>query len=1068
MSRDPLSKISSFSLILIMVVLMIVGAALTPQLRVSYKPTPKQGQKFTVSISWQGASARVMEAQVVSPIEAVLSTVVGIDEVSSRSQEAKGNIYITLKDGVNIASKRFEISTLLRQISETLPEGVGYPQLSGGTINSGNVNESLLLSYRINADRELDQISEYINEGLIPSLREISNVTNARLTGYSSTYLDIEYNPQELARYGLDARDIATGVKDFLGRSSVVGDVDLETASGGRERITLLLQTERGGDLGDIPLGLFGGRMIFLRDVAQIKSKVRRAENYFRINGMNTISMNIYVDGEANVIAMSDIVQEEVQRLQEGIAEGYHITLTRDSADEIRAELSSLISRTLLALAILLLFVLIVSRSWRYLSIIAITLSANILISVILYYLLNVELHLFSLAGITVSFGIIIDTSIVMVDHYNYYRNRSVFTAILAALITTIGSLVIIFFMPDYIKDNLMDFAAVIIINLSVSLLISLFFVPALVDRMGVQRVQKSHGGGRRVVKFSRLYVKYISFTQRRKWIYITMLTLAFGLPIFLLPTALGEDTNRRGRSPKEEQPLEWYEELYNKTIGGDLYQQALKEPLEKALGGTLRLFSTTLNSRTYSQREKQTTLTVTSRLTEGNDGDGNGALLNEKMLEMDRFLATFDKIKRFETSVNGDSGSIKIEFADSIQKSSFPQMLEAEIISHAISIGGVDWSTYGVSERGFSNSLNLNRKSYSIELTGYNYQRLRNYASQVEALISENSRAEDVGIEDGQYSYRARVEKGIALDYDYEQVALWRVNLQSAHSALAELLNYEELGTYRDGVRNYDIDYHSSQRDRFDLWSLMNQYITVADRELRLSHIASVGVRNAKQSIEKRNQEYTVSIAYNFLGSYALADKFTNKTIDDANGMLPVGFMAKNRSWGWYNDSGEQYWLILLIVVIIFFMCSILFESLRQPLVIISLIPISFIGTFLTYYFTEIEFGTGGFASLVLLSGLVVNSAIYLINEYNSQVDSSASMRGDIELYVKAYNHKITPILLTVLSTALGLIPFLVDGTEENEFWFSFAVGSISGLAFSTVALILFMPILMRFNKDK
>ncbi|MFI3264954.1 MAG: efflux RND transporter permease subunit [Rikenellaceae bacterium] len=1063
MKKGFLDRISPFSLTLVMVVLMVIGVALMPSLRLSYNPTPKQGQKLTVSTTWKGASSEVMEAQVVSPIEATLSTVVGIDEISSTSSEEQGKVFITLKEGVNVASKRFEISTLLRQISESLPDGVSYPELTGGQANQGSVSEMLLLSYTVNADMELSQIAEYISEQMVSPLSEVKGVTNVWLTGSTTDYLDVEYDPQRLELYGLSARDIATSIRDFLGRSSIIGDVDLQRTATKKERITLLLQTQMGRDLGSAPITSVEGRMIYLRDVATIESRERSAERYFRINGMNTINLTIYIDGDENVISMSDKLLQEVERLKNGLDDGYYITLSQDKAEEIRTELFSLVSRTLLALIILLLFVLAASRSWRYLSIVAITLAANIFIAVIFYYLFNVELHLFSLAGITVSFGIIIDTSIVMVDHYNYYRNRTVFSAILAALITTIGSLVIIFFMPDYIKENLTDFASVIIINLGVSLIVSLLFVPALIDRMKMKPQKKNRGGSRRVVRWNRLYISYISFVQRRKWIYIILMILAFGLPVHLLPATLNK--TERGQEKREDK---WYETLYNKSIGSPLYQQTLKEPVEYSLGGALRLFSTTLDSRTFSRREQQTKLTITARLTEGNDGAGNGALLNVKMVEMDRFLSTFEKIQRFETSISGDSGRIVVEFADSIQKSSFPQQLESEVISRAISIGGVDWSTYGVSERGFSNSLNLDHKSYSIELTGYNFQRLRSYANELLELVSANQRASDASIESGRYSYYSRQERGLAMQYDGEKIALYQINLPAAHAALTEQLNEEQLGEYKSRDSRYEIDYHSSQRDRFDLWSLMNQYIKVGESQIRYSHIAAMSERNAKQTIDKRNQEYTISVAFNFLGSYTLADRFTNGVIDEMNARLPVGFVAKNRSWGWYKDSGEQYWLILLIIVIIFFMCSILFESLRQPLVIISLIPLSFIGTFFTYYFTKIPFGTGGFASLVLLSGLVVNSAIYLINEYNTQLKESRGRRS-IAIYAKAYNHKIIPILLTVLSTALGLIPFLMDSaTDNNSFWFSFAVGSISGLLFSVVALVFFMPILMNYKNTK
>ena len=132
-------------------------------------------------------------------------------------------------------------------------------------------------------------------------------------------------------------------------------------------------------------------------------------------------------------------------------------------------------------------------------------------------------------------------------------------------------------------------------------------------------------------------------------------------------------------------------------------------------------------------------------------------------------------------------------------------------------------------------------------------------------------------------------------------------------------------------------------------------------------------------------------------------------------------------------------------------------------------LIPVSFIGTFLTYYFSGVEFGTGGFASLVLLSGLTVNGGIYIINEYQNTCRRVGAKQADklMRLYVRAYNHKIIAVMLTILSTVLGLIPFFIDG-EEEAFWFSFAVGSAGGLLFSVIAIVFIMPIFMKYGSTK
>ena len=151
---------------------------------------------------------------------------------------------------------------------------------------------------------------------------------------------------------------------------------------------------------------------------------------------------------------------------------------------------------------------------------------------------------------------------------------------------------------------------------------------------------------------------------------------------------------------------------------------------------------------------------------------------------------------------------------------------------------------------------------------------------------------------------------------------------------------------------------------------------------------------------------------------------------------------------------------------MIIFFVCSILFESLGLPFAIISLIPVSFIGTFLTYWLTGVEFGTGGFASMVLLSGLTVNAGIYIVCEYRNQKDGCRSV-SPLKAYIRAYNHKIVAVFLTVTSTVLGLVPFFFDG-EKERFWFSFAVGSTGGLLFSVVALVAVMPIMMRIDTKR
>ena len=142
---------------------------------------------------------------------------------------------------------------------------------------------------------------------------------------------------------------------------------------------------------------------------------------------------------------------------------------------------------------------------------------------------------------------------------------------------------------------------------------------------------------------------------------------------------------------------------------------------------------------------------------------------------------------------------------------------------------------------------------------------------------------------------------------------------------------------------------------------------------------------REAKNVIPKKNQEYMLNVAFNVMGSYTYSSEYIDGVLKYFNKTLPVGYRCENTSYHRSINEKSNYWLLFLIVVIVFFICAIQFESVRQSLVIVSVIPVALIGSFLTFCFTEIPFGSGGFASLVLLIGIVVNSGIYILSQYNN-----------------------------------------------------------------------------------
>ena len=218
-----LERIPAFSLILIMAVLMVVGGALIPLLRISYHPSPEQGKRLTISFSWPGASQRVIEQEITSKVEGLVASVVGVEKTSSVSSQGNGSVTVVLKEKANVSAVRFEISSLLKQIAEKLPEGAGGLYLQGGNIGGGlRQNTRQVLSYIINADMDPANIKDYVERNIKPYLTQIDYVRDVSVGGAMPLYLDIEYNPIELQRYGLESNVIVSALQNFLGQRSIV------------------------------------------------------------------------------------------------------------------------------------------------------------------------------------------------------------------------------------------------------------------------------------------------------------------------------------------------------------------------------------------------------------------------------------------------------------------------------------------------------------------------------------------------------------------------------------------------------------------------------------------------------------------------------------------------------------------------------------------------------------------------------------------------------------------------------------------------------------------------------
>jgi len=1055
-------QISSFSIILVFTCLSLAGVFFIPLLPIKLSPSQTLPE-INVRFNMPNNSARIVEMEATSKLEAMLSRMKDVEQLESTSGNGTGEIKIRMNKHADMDMARFEVSTIIRQTWPLLPPETGYPVISVQRLDE-NANRPFM-SYTMNAPANPILIQQYTENQIKPRLAQIEGINRIDVSGAQPMEWQLTYDNVQLQQLSITPGELQNAIFNYL-QKTFLGIASIETNDDQNQWLRISIAPDANNqefDISNIQVKNSAGKLIFLNQLVTVTHAERRPLNYFRINGLNSIYLNITAEEFANQLDVSKKIKSLLTELAQTFPAGYEIHLSYDATDYIQKELNKVYFRSSLTLFILLLFVLFIYRNFRYLLMISISLAVNIAIALIWYYFLKLEIQLYSLAGITISLTLIIDNTIVMSDQIVQRHNMKAFVAILTATLTSIAALGIIFLLDEQIRLNLQDFAIVIIVNLSISLVVALFLVPALLEKLKIVKrtgkTMKRKGGKnipflrqlrghRKIVYFNRFYTRFCFFTYRWRVLMIIFIILAFGLPVFLLPDKI------------EKEEKNYWEELYMKTIGSTTYKEKIKPIVDKTLGGSLRLFVQKVYSGSYFTNREETTLSVFATLP-------NGATIeqmNQLIQQMERYISRYKEVKQFQTQIFGArQATISISFTNEALRSGFPYLLKSNVISKGLELGGGSWSVYGFGQ-GFSNDVRESVGSYRVEMYGFNYDELMFHAEKFKNLLLENRRIKDVFI-NFEFSWYKDDYIEFAFKLDKEQLA--RNNMlpielfASLRSTFGQQL-YAGQTVTQLGMEQ--IFLQSKQSKEYDIWSLLYGWGTTnTNKNFKLSEIAAIGKIQMPQKIVKINQQYRICLQYEYIGASEQGRKMLKDYIKDYQKILPMGYTIKStdNSWYWVGERGnKQYALLGLIFVIIYFTCSILFNSLKQPFAILTVIPISYIGIFLTFYLFKLNFDQGGYAAFVLLCALTINANIYIIDEYNN-IRKSFPQKPLLQIYIKAWNAKISPIFLTVISTMLGFIPFMI-GENKEAFWFPLAAGTIGGLVVSIFGIFCFLPLFM------
>ena len=1042
---------------LLFLLLASAGWALVPQLPFRLQPS-RTLPGLTLAWQWPQTAPELIEQQATSVIEGAMATLAGLRRIRSVSRVGEGRIELRFDPSRDLDLARFEVAARLRQLRASLPEGMSYPRIAPQYPDENA--QRPLLTYTLRGDATPAVLYRYAAEQLLPRLARLPGVATVRAHGGQPHAWALCYDPQALTSVGLAPQTLGSAVQAALGQQAL-GPGQSWQAIPPRPDGSLTPAALRDWPIAFAPTDS-APTLRRLGDLTTLRYEPQPPPAYQRIDGLSAVTLSLRSEPGANQLQVAQAVRAEGVRFSASLPRGYALAVSYDATEFLRAELTQIGWRSALALGLLLLFVGLYRRSWRYLGQMLLSLGLTLGLAALGAYLLGVELHLYSLAGLTLAFGLVIDNSLVMSEHLRQHGDRGVFLALLAATLTTLGALSVVLALEDDLRLRLLDFAQVMALSLLASLAVAWGWWPVVQQaetqsgrntkkgRSNAQREQFRRG--RRVLWWLRGYGRFLRMLRPGRGLWIALGVLGFGLPVFLLPKEV------------EGWPR------YNAVIGSDTYQEEIKPWVDRLLGGSLRLFVQETYPNARYRDPERTALYIQAQLPYGTTIEQ----MNQTMRPIEQFLGQFAEIDQFQTSIRSSQDArIVVYFTPEGVRSGFPYQLKSEAIREANALAGADWSVYGVGQ-GFSNAANMGSKSNRITIKGYDYQQLLRHGARLQAELLAETRIQAVFL-NGEPRYDYRPHDQLVLDLDPAALARQGQTPQSAWQQVqARSLAPRPLGqVYLAGeyapLLLISTDSLGSQR-----WQVMQQPLPVATSSapgdslppLKLARAGRLTREPSSQSIVRVNQEYQLLVEYDFLGPYALGERVQARHVARTNAWLPLGYRAEGgRRYGrWSEAEQQQYGLLLPVLLIMFALCAILLESLRQPLAVLSLVPVSFIGVFLTFYLLGANFDQGGYAALLLLSGISVNAGLYLVNDYN-RYRRRYPRRAPLACYLKAVHSKLLPILLTIVSTLLGMIPFVIG--EEAPFWYALALGTMGGLICSLLAVLVYVPLGVMLPRD-
>lgn len=965
-----------------------------------------------VITNYSGIGPEDIENLVTRPLEEAVSSVKGIEKVSSQSFKGTSIITLEFKYGTDMDQAEIDIRKNLDYIRDYMPDDASEPIVF---VFDPSMSPILFLnlSSQYLGPAELRKLAE---DRIEPMMERIDGVASVQTWGGLQRQINVKINPTLLAGYQLSPQQVAQAIGAGAGLQPA-GNIETDQKS---YNLRVFSEYNSLDEISNIIITMKGTEPVYVKDVAVVEDGYMESTTEVRADFGEGIIMQVSKQSDANTILTSEGVINALPEIQKVLPQGTEFSVLWDQSEFILRSISNLRNTAVIAFVMAFLVIYFFLRNWRGSIIMGIAIPLSIIATFAVLFLANLTLNIISMAGLALAVGMLVDNSIVVLE--NIYRHREmgesrmesadygaseVGMAITASTLTTISVFVPVLFVPNITGQLFKDMVLTITFSLVVSLLVALTLVPMM--SANILKIAKSNSNsrfdklkdkvGKWIEDLTKRYEKILTWSLKRKKTVLGFVLIAFVFSLGLTAFIGGEFL------PKTDQ-----------SFINIIVESPSGSPIENT-----RIYAYQLEDIVKEEIESQNLESVSIMY---GPREGIGA---------------------FGTNASTIEVLIKLTPVETRQRSSFD--MQDSLRQRLNDIPGI---TYIFQEGGAFSS----EKDIEVKVIGFDIDGAKAIANDIKSKMEKINGLVDISLN------IKETTPELQIDLDKDVINNYKLSYLGVASNISTAIQGTVVSQFRDKEEEYDIRVRFDKPFRRSKEALEQIKIPVPGGHMvQLKELAHIHEEEASPTIFRENQSRFVSVGCGLSGiDLSSAVEKIENIIDET----PIPSEYQVVLGGTAEDQQEAFFYLglafIAAILLVYMIMASQFESLVDPLIIMFTVPLSVIGVFVFLFITGTTLSVMALVGLVMLVGIAVNNGIVLV-DYINQVRNRG--RDLYEAVMEACLARMRPVLMTAMTTILGMVPLAIELGSGAETWSPLARAVIGGLITTTLLTLIVIPIL-------